>query len=177
MRDVRGAIARDVNKVAAVHVAGRRRQRKARSTVALAVGNLNRLYRRGAHKRHAVGDRVLQRGNGDLKRIDKAGRRAPQRTGRLGTCARLQLVDALGADDRQLGNTVRQAVLAQLLQLRAVLVVKTQHHRTGAAKQKAQLLGPRTIQLAATGIDLRLYCARCWIVAGVHQAAVGLRRA
>ena len=61
--------------------------------------------------------------------------------------------------------------------MRAVLVVKAQHHRPGAAEQKAQLLRPRTVQLAATGVDLCLYGARCRIVAGVHQATVGLRRA
>ena len=86
-------------------------------------------------------------------------------------------MNAVGSDDRQLGHAVRQAILAQLLQLRAVLVVKAQHHRPGAAEQKAQLLRPRTVQLAATGVDLGLYRARCRIVAGVHQAAVGLRRA
>ena len=68
------------------------------------------------------------------------------------------------------------AVAPQLLQMRAVLVVKAQYHRSGAAEQKAQLLRPRTVQLATTGIDLRLDRARRRIVAGVHQAAVGLRR-
>ena len=58
-----------------------------------------------------------------------------------------------------------------------VLVAKAQYQRTGSAKQKAKLLGPGAIQLAAAGVDLRLYGARRWIVAGVHQAAVGLRRA
>lgn len=86
-------------------------------------------------------------------------------------------MDAVGSDDRQLGYAVGQAILAQLLQMRAVLVVKAQYHRPGAAEQKAQLLRPRTVQLAATGVDLRLYGARRRIVAGVHQAAVGLRRA
>lgn len=61
--------------------------------------------------------------------------------------------------------------------MRAVLVVEAQHHRPGAAEQKVQLLRPRTVQLAATGVDLRLNRARCRIVAGVHQAAVGLRGA
>ena len=61
--------------------------------------------------------------------------------------------------------------------MRAVLVAKTQHHRTGAAEQKSELLGPGAIQLATTCVDLRLYRARRRIVAGVHQAAVGLRRA
>ena len=69
------------------------------------------------------------------------------------------------------------AVALQLLQMCSVLVVKAQHHGSGAAKQKSQLLRPRTVQLAATGVDLRLNRARCRIVAGVHQAAVGLRRA
>ena len=86
-------------------------------------------------------------------------------------------MDALGADNRQLGHTVDMAVAPQLLQLRAVLVVKAQHHRPGAAEQKAQLLRPCTVQLAATGVDLCLNRARRRIVAGVHQAAVGLRRA
>ena len=84
-------------------------------------------------------------------------------------------MDAVGANDRQLGHAVGQAILTQLLQVRAVFVVKPQHHRPGAAEQKAQLLGPCAIQLATTGVDLRLYGARRRIVAGVHQAAVGLR--
>ena len=84
-------------------------------------------------------------------------------------------MDALGADNRQLGYAVGQAILAQLLQVRAVLVVKAQYHRPGSAKHKTQLLGPGAIQLAATGIDLCLYRARRRIVAGMHQAAVGLR--
>ena len=86
-------------------------------------------------------------------------------------------MDALGPDDRQLGHAVRQAVAPQLLQMRAVLVVKAQHHRPGAAEQKAQLLRPRTVEFAAAGVDLRLHRARRWVVAGMHQAAVGLRRA
>lgn len=86
-------------------------------------------------------------------------------------------MDALRSDDRQLGHAVGKAVASQLLQLRTVLVIKAQHHGSGTAKHKAQLLSPSTIQLAATGIDLRLYRARRRIVAGVHQAAVGLRRA
>ena len=59
----------------------------------------------------------------------------------------------------------------------AVFVVKPQHHRPGAAEQKSKLLGPRAIQLATAGVDLCLYGARRRIVASVHQAAVGLRRA
>ena len=58
----------------------------------------------------------------------------------LGTRARLQLVDALGADNRKLGHAVGKAILAQLLQVRAVFIVEAQHHRTGSAKQKPQLL-------------------------------------
>ena len=86
-------------------------------------------------------------------------------------------MDAVGSNDRQLGHTVDMAVAAQLFQMRTVLVVKAQHHRTGATEQKAQLLRPCTVQLAATGVNLRLYGSRRRIVAGVHQAAVGLRRA
>ena len=86
-------------------------------------------------------------------------------------------MDAVGVDNRQLGHAVGKAIAAQLLQLCTVLIVKAQHHRPGAAEQKAQLLRPRTVQLAATGVDLRLYRARRRIVAGVHQAAVGLRSA
>ena len=86
-------------------------------------------------------------------------------------------MDALGADNRQLGHAVCQPVAVQLLQVRAVFIVEAQHHRTGSAKQKAQFLGPGAIQLATAGVDLRLYGARRRIVAGVHQAAVGLRRA
>ena len=176
MRDVRGAVARGVDQIAAAHIAGRRHQRKARSPVgSLAASNLNGLHRCGAHKRHAVGNRVLQRGNGDLKRIDKTGRGAPQRARRLGTRTRFQLADALRANDRQLGYAVGKAIAAQLLQMRAVLVVKAQYHRPGSAKHKAQLLGPGAIQFASAGVDLRLYGSRSWIVAGVHQAAVGLR--
>ena len=86
-------------------------------------------------------------------------------------------MDALGSDNRQLGYAVRQPVAAQLLQVCAVFVVKPQHHRPGAAEQKSKLLGPGAIQLAAASVDLRLYGSRRRIVAGVHQAAVGLRRA
>ena len=67
------------------------------------------------------------------------------------------------------------AVAPQLLQMRAVFVVKPQHHRPGAAEQKAQFLCPRTVQLAATGVDLCLYGSRRRVVAGVHQTTVGLR--
>ena len=178
MRDVGGAVACGVDQVAAAHIAGRRHQRKARSTVgSLAASNLNRFHRRGPHKRHPVGHGVLQRGDGNLKRVDKAGRGAPQRARRIGAGARLKFMDAVGSDDRQLGHAVGKAIATQLLQLRTVLVVKAQHHRPGAAEQKAQFLCPRTVQLAATGIDQCLYGSRCRIVAGVHQAAVGLRRA
>ena len=86
-------------------------------------------------------------------------------------------MDVLGADNRQFGHAVGHAILPQLLQVCAVFVVKAQHHRTGAAKQKSQFLGPGAIQLAAAGVDLRLYRARSRIVAGMHQAAVGLRGA
>ena len=138
MRDVRGTVARGVNQVTAAHVAGWRHQRKACSPVScLAARNLNRLHRCGAHKRHAVGDRVLQRGDGHFKRVDVTGRGAPQRARRPGARARLQLVDAVGANDRQLGHAVGQAILTQLLQVRAVFVVKPQHHRPSAAEQKA----------------------------------------
>ena len=116
MRDVRGTVARGVDQIAAAHIAGRCHQRKARGPVgSLAASNLNRFHRRGPYERHAVGDRVLQRGNGDLKRIDKASRGAPQRARRLGTRARLQLVDALGTNDLQLGHAVGVAIAAQLL--------------------------------------------------------------
>ncbi len=116
MRDVRCTVARGVDQIAAVHIADRRHQRKACSPVGgLAANNLNRFHRCGAHKRHPVGDGVLQRGNGNLKRIDKTGRGAPQRARRLGTRARFQLMDALGADNRQFGNAVGHAILAQLL--------------------------------------------------------------
>ena len=175
MRDVGGAVARGVDQVTAAHVASGRRQRKAR--VVARARNFNRLHGCGAHKRHPVGHGVLQRGDGNLKRVDKPSRGAPQRARCRGTGARLKFVDAVGADNRQLGHAVRQAVAAQLLQLCAVFVVKAQHHRPGAAEQKAQLLRPRTVQLAATGVDLRLYGARHRIVASVYQAAVGLRRA
>ena len=176
MRDVCGAVARGVDQIAAAHIAGGGHQRKACSTVgSLASSNLNRLHRRGPHKHYPVSHSVLQRGDGDFKRVDKPGRGAPQGARSIGAGARLQLVDALGANYRQLGHAVGQAVLAQLLQMRAVLVGKAQHHRTGAAEQKAQLLRPCAVQLAATGVDLRLYRARRRIVAGMHQAAVGLR--
>ena len=116
MRDVRCTVARGVDQIAAAHIADRRHQRKARSPVgSLAAGNLNCFHRSRPNKRHTVGDGVLQRGNGDLKGIDKASGGTPQRARRLGTCARFQLVDALGADNRQLGHAVGQAILAQLL--------------------------------------------------------------
>ena len=90
MRDVRGAVARGVDQVAAAHLSGGRRQRKAHSPVgSLAASNLNRFHRRRPHKCHAVGDGVLQRGNGDLKGIDKASRGAPQRARGIGTGTRL----------------------------------------------------------------------------------------
>ena len=95
---------------------------------------INGLHWRRPNKRHAVGDCVLQRDDGHFKRVDVTGRRAPQRARRLSTRARLQLVDALGADNRQLGHAVGKAILAQLLQVRAVFVVKPQHHRPGAAE-------------------------------------------
>ena len=172
MRDVGGAVARGVDQVAAAHVASGGRQRKARGSV-IRVGNFNCLHRRGPHKRHPVGHGVLQRGDGDFKRVDKPGRGTPQGARGIGTGARLQLVDAFGANNRQLGHAVGKAVAPQLLQVRTVIVVEAQHHRPGTAEQKAQLLGPRTVELAAAGVDLRLYRARCRIVAGVHQAAVG----
>ena len=175
MRDVRGAVARGIDQVAAAHIASGGRQRKAR--VVARARDFNRFHRRGPHERHPVGHGVLHRGDGNLKRVDKASGGAPQRARCIGTGARLQFVDAVGSDDRQLGHTVDMAVAPQLLQMRAVLVVKAQHHRPSAAEQKAQFLCPCTVQLAATGVDLRLYGARRRIVAGVHQAAVGLRRA
>lgn len=184
MRDVRGAVARCVNQVTAAHIAGGRHQRKARAALAVggsapvsAAGNFNGLHRCGAHKRHAVGNRVLQRGDGHFKRVDVTGRGAPQRACCVGAGTRFQLADTLGANDRQLGHAVGKAILAQLLQVRSVFVVEAQHHRPGAAEQKSQLLGPGAIQLATAGVDLRLCGARRRIVAGVHQAAVGLRRA
>ena len=129
MRDVGGAVARGVDQITAAHIAGRRYQRKARSPVgSFATSNLNRFHRCGAHKRHPVGHGVLQRGDGDLKWIDKTGRGAPQRARRLGTCARFQLVDSLGIDNRQFGHAVGKAVATQLLQVHTVLVVKAQHH-------------------------------------------------
>ena len=141
MRDVCGTVARGVNQVTAAHVSGGRHQRKSRAALVVggsapvsAAGNFNRLHRRGTHKRHAVGNGVFQRGDGDLKRVDVTGRRAPQRARRLSTRARLQLVDALGADNRQL---VGKAILAQLLQVSAVFIVEAQYHRPGAAEQKA----------------------------------------
>ena len=175
MRDVRCPVARGVDQVAAAHVTGGGRQRKAR--VVARACDFNRFHRRGPHKRHPVGYGVLQRGDGNLKRVDKPSRAAPQCARRLGARARFQLVDAFGADNQQLGYAVGKAVAAKLLQVRTVLVVKAQHHGARAAEQKAQLLRPRTVQLAATGVDLRLNRARCRIVAGVYQAAVGLRRA
>ena len=108
MRDVRGAVARGVDHVAAAHVSGGRRQRKAH--VVARARDFNRLHRCGAHKRHPVGHGVLQRGDGNLKRVDKPSRWAPQRARCIGTGARLQLVDALGSDDRQLGHAVGMAV-------------------------------------------------------------------
>lgn len=174
MRDVRGAVARGIDQVAAAHIADGRRQRKAR--VVARARDFNRFHRRGPHKRHPVGHGVLQRGDGDFKRVDKPGRGTPQGARGIGTGARLQLVDAFGANNRQLGHAVGKAVAPQLLQVRTVIVVEAQHHRPGTAEQKAQLLGPRAVELAAAGIDLRLYRARCRIVAGVHQTAVGLRR-
>ena len=175
MRDVRGAVARGVDQVAAAHVASGGRQREAR--VVARARDFNRFHRSGPHKRHPVGHGVFQRGDGNLKRVDKPSRGAPQRTRRIGTGARLKFMDAVGSDDRQLGHAVGKAIATQLLQMRAVLVVEAQHHRPGAAEQKVQLLCPRTVQLAATGVDLRLNRARCRIVAGMHQAAVSLRRA
>lgn len=110
MRDVGGAVARGVDQVTAAHVASGRRQRKAR--VVARARNFNRLHGCGAHKRHPVGHGVLQRGDGNLKRVDKPSRGAPQRARCRGTGARLKFVDALGADNRQLGHAVRQAVAA-----------------------------------------------------------------
>lgn len=136
MRDVRGTVARGVDQVTATHVAGGRHQRKARGSV-IRVGDLNRLHRCGAHKRHAVGNGVLQCGDGRFKWVNVTGRGTPQRARCLGARARFQLVDVLGADNRQRGHAVGQAILAQLLQVRAVFVVETQHHRPGAAEQKA----------------------------------------
>lgn len=133
MRDVRGTVACGVDQIATAHVAGGRCQRKARGFV-IRAGNINGLHWRRPHKRHAVGDCVLQRDDGHFKRVDVTGRRAPQRARRLSTRARLQRVDALGADNRQLGHAVGKAILAQLLQVRAVFVVKPQHHRPGAAE-------------------------------------------
>ena len=161
--------------MAAAHVASGGRQRKAR--VVARDRDFNRLHGCGAHKCHAVGNRVLQRGDGDFKRVNVTGRRAPQRACCVGAGTRFQLADTFGADNRQLGHAVGKAIAAQLRQLRTVLVVKAQHHRPGAAEQKAQFLGPSTIQLAAAGVDLRLYGSRRRIVAGVYQAAVGFRRA
>ena len=175
MRDVRGAVARGIDQVAAAHIADGRRQRKAR--VVARARDFNRFHRRGPHKRHPVGHGVLQRGDGDFKRVDKPGRGTPQGARGIGTGARLQLVDAFGANNRQLGHTVDMAIAPQLLQMRAVLVAKAQHHRPGAAEQKAQLLGPRAVKLATSGIDLCLNGARRRIVASVYQAAVGHRRA
>lgn len=152
MRNVRGTVARGVDQVTTAHVSGGRCQRKARaalavgsSVLAVRAGNLNHLHRCGAHKRYSVGNGVLQRGDGHFKRVDVTGQRAPQRARRLSTRARFQLVGALGADNRQLGHAVGKAVAAQLLQVRAVFIVGTQHHRPGAAKQKSQLLGPCAI--------------------------------
>ena len=76
MRDVRCTVARGVDQIAAAHIADRRHQRKARGSV-IRAGNFNCFHRCGAHKRHPVGDGVLQRGDGDLKGIDKASRGAP----------------------------------------------------------------------------------------------------
>ena len=113
MRDVRGTVARGVDQIAAAHIAGRRHQRKARSTVgSLAASNFNGFHRRGAHKRHAVGHGVLQRRDGHFKRVDVTGRRAPQRACCVGAGTRFQLVDTVGANDRQLGHAVGQAILA-----------------------------------------------------------------
>lgn len=84
MRDVCGTVARGVYQVTAAHVSGGRHQRKSRAALVVggsapvsAAGNFNRLHWCGAHKRHPVGDGVLQRGDGDLKRVNVTGRRAP----------------------------------------------------------------------------------------------------
>ena len=87
MRDAGGAVARGVDQVAAAHVASGGRQRKAR--VVARVCDFNRFHRRGPHKRHPVGHGVLQRGDGNLKRVDKPSRGAPQRARCRGTGARL----------------------------------------------------------------------------------------
>ena len=76
MRDVGGAVARGVDQVAAAHVASGGRQRKTRGFV-IRAGNINCVHWRRPHKRHAVGDRVLQRCNGYFKRVNVTGRRAP----------------------------------------------------------------------------------------------------
>ena len=76
MRDVRGSVACGVDQIATVHVAGGRCQRKARGSV-IRVDNFNCLHWRRPHKRHAVGDRVLQRGDGHFKRVNVTGRRIP----------------------------------------------------------------------------------------------------
>ena len=87
MRDVRGAVARGVDQVAAAHVASGGRQRKARDVAR--ARDFNRFHRSGPHKRHPVGHGVFQRGDGNLKRVDKPSRGAPQRARCIGTGARL----------------------------------------------------------------------------------------
>lgn len=87
LRDVRSAIARGVNQVTAAHIAGGRRQRKAR--VVARARDFNRLHGCGAHKRHPVGHGVLQCGDGNFKRVDKPSRGTPQRARCIGTGARL----------------------------------------------------------------------------------------
>ena len=76
VRDARGTVARGIDQVTAAHVAGGRRQRKARGFV-IRAGNFNGIHRRGTHKRHAVGSGVFQRGDGHFKRVDVTGRGAP----------------------------------------------------------------------------------------------------
>ena len=90
MRDVRGTVARGVDQVTAAHVSGGRRSVK-RAAPSVASLPATSIASTGAERINVtpLATGVLQRGNGDLKRIHKASGGTPQRARRLGTGPRL----------------------------------------------------------------------------------------
>ena len=136
---------------------------------------------------HAVRRRVLCSGDGHLKGVDHARRRAPETAGCPIAYAGLQLVQVLRIiDDAEpqlfgmpgrsgkLVHAIGDAVSVERHYPLAVIGREPNDKRARTMKREPELAGPGAVQLASTGIDRCLDRMRGRIVASMDESAVCL---
>ena len=109
----------------------------------------------------------------DVEGVDIARLRAPKGGNRLLACARLELVDAFGANDFKTAYAVFQTLRVQAVERVPIFVIKCEDHGPWTLESKAEFLGPLGIELASTRVDLGFHGAGLGVVPAVYQAAVG----